>query len=187
MKCLPVVVLCVLVALIPSPCSCQEQYNYLIAAYNYSVAIRGNFDEATEYYGEYLSQELEKISDRITERLMVALEAQTDDPAHGRSVSTCADSAAYAIQTHLSPVHRELLFLKTEALKLHQATNQKIKEVNLLLAPMDEFYYQFTNQMLSAYTELNEEILPKLITEVIALVAAGDGIYQNMDNCLNQI
>lgn len=180
-------VIIVLATFIPTPSLAQEDFNYLLASYDYSVAIKHNFDEANLYYAEYLSQELGRISDRVTDRLLVALGTQTEDASHGRSISTCADSAAYSIQTLLTPVHTEMLSLNTNGNKLHQAIYPKLMEVNILQNPMDEFYYEFTNDMLTLYIELNEEILPKLTTEIVALVVGGDGIYQTMDNCLNQI
>lgn len=165
----------------------QGDFNYLVAAYNYAIAIKHNFDTAGEYYGEYLSQEVEEISVRFTNRLIEALETQSEDPEHGRAVSTCADTAAYALQNLLQPVHREFLTLNTEANKLHQAVNVKMMENDILILPMDDLYYKFTDKMLGVYMKLNDELVPKLMLEVVELVQKSATVYAAMDDCLNQI
>lgn len=189
MKCFISLLFALLAIFLLTPAATEGEYNYLISAYNYAVAIRHNFDDATDYYLDYLSQELKKISDKITERLAVALDELTveSDPALGRGVSTCADSAAFTIQKQQSQVHNELLVLGQEGNKLHQAINEKMMETNMMLLPMEDFYYRFTDRMFITYMKLNDDILPKLMYEIVKLVEDGDEIYKTLDNCLKSI
>lgn len=185
MKCFSFLFSFALVAcLFPSQSLAQGEYNYLIAAYNYAVAIRHNFEEAEEYYSQYFAEELEKISERMMERVAVELEAHIGD---GQGIQACAGVATYSLQAQLTNVYNQFLVLNTEGNKMHQAINEKMMEVNMMELPMDDFYYNFTNRMFVVYLRLNDNILPNLMDEIVALVVLGNEVYQTLDNCLTGI
>lgn len=174
-------------ATFPGPSNAQDEFNYLVAAYDYAIAVKNNFDDAYEYYGDYLSQELERLGTKMTERLAVALETENMSADQGRAISTCADSAAFSFQAYLVPVHREFLVLKSEGTQLNQAVNDKLKDINLFLTPFDELYYKFTDNMMVVYMHLNEELLPNLLRTVVDLVNGGEATFETMATCLDQI
>lgn len=188
MKCVSAVLLLALASQLPLKSLAQVDHNYLISSYNYAVAIRHNFEEATEYYYSYFTEELEKISEILTERLAVAMEATAaGDVSAGYAINACAGIATHTIQAPLSRVHDEFLVLTTEGNQLHQAINQKMMEVNMLLLPMDEFYFKFTDRMFVVYMRLNDQILPDLMTEIVNLMVAGEEASDALEMCLNQI
>lgn len=188
MKCLPALLLLTLASPFPAKSLAQGDHNYLIFSYNYAVAVRHNFEEATEYYYSYFTEELQKISEILTERLAVAIDATTaEDVSAGYAINACAGIATFTIQTQLSRVHDEFLVLTTEGNQLHQAINLKMMDVNMLLLPMDEFYFKFTERMLVIYMRLNDQILPDLMTEIVQLMDVGEAAYEALDTCLNQI
>lgn len=187
MKCVVILLFLIpFLATFPGPAHADD-FNYLVAAYNYAIAVKTNFDDAYEYYGDYLSQEIERIGTKITERLAVALEAENMSAEQGRAMSTCADSAAFSFQALLVPVHREFLLLKSEGTQLNQAVNEKLREINIFLTPFDELYYKFTDEMMYVYLHLNEELLPNLLKVVVDLVNGGEATFETMNSCLDQI
>lgn len=175
-----------LLALLCHQSLAQGEYNYLIASYNYAVAIGHNFEDAAVYYFQYLSQELEKINDRLIERVVAELDVHTGDPALGMIIPDCVGPATLSIQTQLNKVNNQMLVLIGEGNKMHQAINTKMMEVNMMLLPMDEFYFNFTNRMLLVYLRLNDDILPTLMEEIAALIEIGDAAYENLNSCLSQ-
>lgn len=164
----------------------QDPFNYLLAAYNYALAIKENFEYATEYYRDYLTQEVQAISDRLINRLALATESIANEEL-GQALTTCTRSAAIAIQSQLISVHREFEVLHAEEVTLHQVVNSNMRDVNILITELDGLYYEFSDHLFEIYLRMNDELIPALSTEIIALIEIGEQAYQTLDQCLNQI
>lgn len=164
----------------------DEPFNYLMAAYNYALAIKENFEYATEYYRDYLTQEVQGISDRLTDRLALALPAATNEEL-GQALSSCTRTAAIMVQSQLLYVHREFENFHAVDVTLHQVVNFNMKDVNLLTTELDILYYEFSDHLFEIYLRMNDELIPALTTEIIALLDIADEAYQTLDQCLNQI
>lgn len=164
----------------------DEPFNYLLAAYNYALAIKENFEYASEYYRDYLNDEVEKISVRLTDRLAIALTAATTTEL-GQALTSCTRTAAINIQSQLISIHREFERLLEEEADLHQVVNRNMKDVNILTTELDGLYYEFSDHLFVIYLRMNDELLPALSAEIIALIEIGEEAYQTLDQCLNQI
>lgn len=163
-----------------------QDFNYLSYAHESAMSMLFSFEVSANLYGSLMTDEAEKLSRALTDRVVDRLETISSIEEGFRmqgcvlQASTMALSVIWDVHDHIGRVHNG-------SVDFHQSVIRELMDVNILTTDFDTFYNEFRIHLYEAYNYLNYVLLTNVINSLQDLINVGDFLIPMLENCLGGV
>lgn len=134
-------------------CLALANANYLLDAFESSMALQQSYEEETEYFRQRLGWQADDYAYYFTNSVRYALETATTE-AQGAALQACAGEAAAKSLEAISAFDDSLQSVQNEANDLHFSVFRQLMETNIKAEDLELFYYYHSYRVAAAFDRL---------------------------------
>lgn len=137
-----------------------------------------------EYYRDYLTVEVEDLSNLILEKAIDKLETASN-PALGAAIQECVEAAFRHSYQLMSNVDDQMQILQKEVNELHQIVLDEILDTNLMATNFDDFPETFRIRLSGAVTYIDFVLINNVVDYLLDIIYGYYNVSDDLDSCFS--
>lgn len=162
--------------------------NYLLSAYESSLAMKAEYVEEIEYWSQWLTIEADDMGYYFTDLVADGLQLATTE-AQGAAISRCANQTVHYCELNINYMSEEIRKSAIAAVNLQNSVFLQLREMNIKQYDLELFYYFHDYRIQEAYEALwgDDGFSDRMFYEWIWVLIDFYYNYDDLYYCIDQV